>query len=44
MLALCRLTGFEAAQITFPLGTDDLVADLRTCGEYAVTAGSGNLD
>ena len=44
MLALCRLTGFEAAQITFPLGTDDLAADLRTCGEYAVIAGSGNLD
>jgi SAM-dependent methyltransferase len=43
MLALCRLTGFEAAEIMFPLGTDDLVTDLRTCGEYAVMAGSGDL-
>lgn len=40
MLALCRLTGFESAEIMFPLGTDDLVADLRTCGEYAVIAGA----
>ena len=38
MLALCRLTGYETAEIMFPLGTDDLLADLRTCGEYAVVA------
>jgi len=24
----------------FPLGSDDLATDLRTCGEYAVVAGS----
>jgi len=41
MLALSRLTGFPAARIMFPLGTDDLAADLRTCGEYAVVAGDG---
>jgi SAM-dependent methyltransferase len=40
MLALCRFTGFEAAEIMFPLGTDDLATDLRTCGEYAVVAGA----
>ncbi len=40
MLALCRLTGFGAARITFPFGSDDLATDLRTCGEYAVVAGS----
>jgi hypothetical protein len=40
MLALCRFSGFEAAEIMFPLGTDDLAADLRTCGEYAVVAGA----
>jgi SAM-dependent methyltransferase len=39
MLALCRLTGFATARIMFPFGTDDLAADLRTCGEYAVVAG-----
>jgi hypothetical protein len=39
MLALCRLTGFATARIMFPLGADDLAADLRTCGEYAVVAG-----
>jgi SAM-dependent methyltransferase len=43
MLALCRLTGFENAEIMFPLGNDDLVADLRTCGEYAVIAGPSQL-
>jgi SAM-dependent methyltransferase len=40
MLALCRFTGFESAEIMFPLGTDDLATDLRTCGEYAVIAGA----
>jgi len=40
MLALCRLAGFEAARVMFPLGSDDLATDLRTCGEYAVVAGS----
>jgi SAM-dependent methyltransferase len=40
MLALCRLAGFDAARIMFPLGSDDLSADLRTCGEYAVVTGS----
>ncbi len=40
MLALCRLTGFEAADIIFPVGGGDLETDLRTCGEYAVVAGN----
>jgi SAM-dependent methyltransferase len=40
MLALCRLTGFEAAKIMFPLGSGDAAADLRTCAEYAVIAGA----
>ena len=40
MLALCQLTGFEEAEIMFPLGSDDLETDLRTCGEYAVIAGA----
>jgi len=40
MLALCRLTGFESAEIMFPLGGDDLATDLRTCAEYAVVAGA----
>jgi SAM-dependent methyltransferase len=38
MLALCRLTGFTRADIVFPLGGDDLDTNLRTCGEYAVSA------
>jgi SAM-dependent methyltransferase len=38
MLALCRLTGFDAAEVVFPTGSDDLDVDLRTCGEYAVVA------
>ena len=40
MLALCRLTGFEDADIMFPLGSDDLATDMRICGEYAVVAGA----
>jgi SAM-dependent methyltransferase len=40
MLALCRLAGFGAARVMFPLGSDDLATDLRKCGEYAVVAGS----
>ncbi len=40
MLALCRVTGFAAARVMFPLGSDDLAVDLRTCGEYAVVAGA----
>jgi hypothetical protein len=40
MLALCRLAGFDAARVMFPLGSEDLDADLRTCGEYAVVAGA----
>jgi SAM-dependent methyltransferase len=40
MLALCRFTGYEDAEIMFPLGGDDLATDLRTCGEYAVIAGA----
>jgi SAM-dependent methyltransferase len=44
MLALCRLTGFQNAEIMFPLGTNDLLADLRTCGEYAVVAGARAID
>jgi SAM-dependent methyltransferase len=43
MLALCRLTGFESAEIMFPLGTNDLLADLHSCGEYAVVAGAREL-
>ncbi|HEY5172741.1 MAG TPA: methyltransferase domain-containing protein [Acidimicrobiia bacterium] len=38
MLALCRLTGFDAAEVVFPAGSDDLETDMRTCGEYAVVA------
>ena len=40
MLALCRFTGFDDAEIMFPLGGDDLATDLRICGEYAVVAGA----
>ena len=40
MLALCRLTGFENAEIMFPLGGDDLATDMRICGEYAVVTGA----
>jgi SAM-dependent methyltransferase len=40
MLVLCRLAGFGAARIMFPLGSADLATDRRTCGEYAVVAGS----
>jgi SAM-dependent methyltransferase len=40
MLALCRLAGFGAARVMFPLGSDELATDLRRCGEYAVVAGS----
>jgi len=43
MLALCRLSGFEEGRIMFPLGGGDLETDLRTCGEYAVVAGAGDL-
>jgi SAM-dependent methyltransferase len=43
MLALCRLTGFRDAEIMFPVGSGDLLTDLRTCGEYALVAG-GALD
>lgn len=43
MLALCRLTGFEAGEIMFPLGGGDLDSDLRTCGEYAVVAGARSI-
>jgi SAM-dependent methyltransferase len=39
LLALCKLTGFPAARIMFPLGTGDLATDLRSCAEYAVVAG-----
>jgi hypothetical protein len=28
----------------FPLGTDDLATDLRTCGEYALVAGDRAFD
>ncbi len=38
LLALCRLTGFENAEVMFPLGSGDLDTDRRTCGEYAVIA------
>jgi hypothetical protein len=37
-VALCRLTGYEEALISFPFGHGDLDADLRTQGEYAVVA------
>lgn len=40
MLALCRLTGFGAARVMFPLGGGDLATDLRQCGEYAIVAGT----
>jgi SAM-dependent methyltransferase len=40
MLALCRFSGFDDAEIMFPLGGDDLATDLRLCGEYAVVAGA----
>lgn len=43
MLALCQLTGFEEAEIMFPLGTGNLATDLRTCGEYALIAGGRGL-
>jgi hypothetical protein len=38
LLALCRLTGYARADIEFPLGGDDLDTNLRTCGEFAVSA------
>jgi hypothetical protein len=38
MLALCQLSGFDAAEVVFPAGSGDLETDLRTCGEYAVVA------
>jgi SAM-dependent methyltransferase len=38
MLALCQLSGFDAAEVVFPVGSGDLETDLRTCGEYAVVA------
>jgi SAM-dependent methyltransferase len=40
MLALCRFTGFDDAEIMFPVGGDDLATNLRTCGEYAIVAGA----
>jgi SAM-dependent methyltransferase len=44
MLALCRLTGFKEAEIMFPVGGDDLLTNLRTCGEYAVVAGAVDVE
>lgn len=38
LVALCRLTGYEEALVSFPFGHGDLDADLRTQGEYAVVA------
>jgi SAM-dependent methyltransferase len=38
MLALCQLSGFDAAEVVFPAGSNDLETDLRTCGEYAIVA------
>ena len=37
-LALCRLQGFDSAQVVFPNGTGDLETDRRSEGEYAVIA------
>jgi cyclopropane fatty-acyl-phospholipid synthase-like methyltransferase len=37
-LALCELSGFEKAHVRFPLGSDDLDANRRSQGEYAVVA------
>ena len=37
-LALCRLHGYEAAQVMFPNGSSDLERNRREQGEYAVIA------
>jgi SAM-dependent methyltransferase len=37
-IALCRLTGFESAVVTFPNGSGELERDRREQGEYAVVA------
>jgi SAM-dependent methyltransferase len=41
LLALCRLSGFDAADIVFPFGRGDLANDRSRCGEYAVIARNG---
>jgi glycosyltransferase involved in cell wall biosynthesis/SAM-dependent methyltransferase len=38
LLLLAREVGFASARIMFPVGSGDLDADLRTCGEYALVA------
>jgi SAM-dependent methyltransferase len=40
VLAMCRLVGFDDADIMFPVGGGDLATDMRVCGEYAVVAGA----
>ncbi len=38
LLFLAQECGYASGRIFFPHGTDDLDADLRTCGEYALIA------
>lgn len=38
LLFLAQDCGFESGRIVFPMGSGNLVQDLRRCGEYAVVA------